>query len=195
MWLQENYLTKFEESQRMAHSDIISVNPGKIADGARFPDLIAAAPAVKVNASASHAECRHTDPVASFFFPTRRTGWKSSLALLLFRAALSTLLVMVSGTLSFVPGMAALSVAAAVLVGAGILTRPACILATFCFIYNIQHTLAAADHAAMACGAMTVMLAITGPGRISVDGIVRYAIMRSHRRVARPKSSYKSYRA
>lgn len=183
----------------MAPANVISVNPSKIAEGARFPEV------VRQNvAKASHV--RHVriaipsaGPLISFFFPTRRSGLLFSILLFIARMLLGTALLFPRLTgISFPsaePLLPAIAFTLGCLIIIGILTRPMAILNAFYFGFALLGTSVSASSAGMAAIlSLSLLIAVAGPGRISSDGIIRYIISRSEARRLKPAvPTYKAF--
>lgn len=170
----------------MTPANVISVNPSKIAEGARFPDTVLQNAAnVSRITNIRTKTYQSQDPLVSFIFPTRKTGLISSSLLFLARIILGSALVFPTLAGIYFPKTEPILHAAAFTLGIilfiGILARPMAILTAFYFGFTLlENSVTATSIATTAVFVISIIIALIGPGKISIDGIIRHII--SHTR-------------
>lgn len=172
---------------------VISVNPSQIAEGSRYPELFAK----NMRLSRYHTnDAHHT--LLSLCLPTRRSGFAFSFWMLITRLMASAALVWSAGIekiISLSPiGICALLCSA--LLFLGFLTRPVAIVVSVYYILALAGNHEAVAYASeAACILIITTLAITGPGRISIDQIIRRSIIAHRkRRISAPTITYRAYK-
>lgn len=176
----------------MRKSDVISVNPGQIAEGARFPDLCIVRKAIP------RKEClnRYSDNhLVNFLFPTSRAGVGFSLATFLLRAAIAWILMFVAlpapaGVASQL--MSTIYLSLGIVFAAGLLTRPFAIFSTIYFAMLIISGIGQTMVYPALVLAFSAILSLVGPGRLSVDRIIGLLLSRKDKS-SRSSMTYKSY--
>lgn len=170
---------------------VISVNPSQIAEGSRYPELFAKS----VRTSRYKANDTHNS-LLSLCLPTRRAGFAFSFWMLVTRLMASAAVIWSAGVekiISFSP-LAICALLCSVLLFLGFLTRPIAIIISVYYILAMSGNHESIAYAsAAACILIISTLAIAGPGRISIDQIIRKSILAHRKR--RHSSPYITYRA
>lgn len=173
----------------MRNSTVISVDPGKIAEGARFPDLILE----EIKQSAGNNGIHHSitqDPILNFFLPTRKSGVGYSLFALSVRFLLASVFFLALYGSYLYEGLPALSgivlATAGIMAALGFMSRPLAITSAIYFILTAFESSAGFIDIPVAIAAgIAALSAAAGPGRISLDGVIRTMLIR-FRRNGRP---------
>ncbi len=176
----------------MRNSTVISVDPGKIAEGARFPDLILEG----INQSAGNNGIRHSltqDPILNFFLPTRKSGVGYSFFALSVRFLLASVFFLALSGSHLYEGLPALSgivlATAGIMAALGFMSRPLAITSAIYFILTAFESSDAGfiDIPVAIASGIATLSAAAGPGRISLDGVIRTMLIR-FRRNGRPST-------
>lgn len=171
---------------------VISVNPSQVAEGSRYPEMFGrklAVPRYEVRTASSAT-------LLSIILPTRRSGIAYSLIALIGRLLAAVALLWSTGVETLLSGSATAigAIVGAAMMVVGLLTRPAALVAVVYYILGL-----AGGHFELltpeliASMSLVTLVAIAGPGRISLDRLICRLVRRRQRR--RPRSiSYRAWR-
>ncbi len=179
----------------MAQTNVISVNPSRIAEGARFPEAVLQTLNPETN---SVNQPQFDGSLLNLIFPTQKTGIVRAIILFTLRIGLAlTIILSVSEGLLFPNASSGFGIAAIIVGGMltiGFFSRPLALIPALYALFSLAamppHTGVGLIESAILL--LSVLEIYTGPGRLSLDGLMRYAIM--SKRVKRHINST-SYRA
>lgn len=191
----------------MKASDVVSVNPARATEGSLHPETTARFLRARqlhrtVCREAGKAGCRVLRVANSVLGVRRLSGLKSSVLLLAARVMLGCFAVGLSASLPHHWITVGVAVASG-LCALGLLARVSSATLALAFGYAVAVAFRQPDFpvAEAMVAAMGVWLACAGPGRISVDRLLRRLVFRSlspqsvARRKAEVRLSYKAYSA
>lgn len=159
----------------MVRAEVLSVDPGKVAEGAKFSNVSSRCAARYVGWPVKRAP---VFPVVNFLFPTGRADVRFSLTLLVVRMVLGGLWLYtgISGLVS--SGMAVAISVISIVIGAmllgGLLVRVVCLVPAVYYLFIALGTsISGLDPLPVMYAILSALLCVAGPGKLSIDEILR----------------------
>lgn len=168
----------------MVRTEVISVNPGNTAEGARFVNVSARC-AARI-ARRPVLSVRKSFPVLNFLFPTQNAGLRLSVTLLVLRIIVGGLLIYAGIAGLAYSGMAYNVALGNLVVGAmiaiGLFVRPVCLFPAVYYGFTAIGSIASGvDQLSLMYSALSLLLCSSGPGKVSIDEAIRRFVVKHSR--------------